>query len=274
MNELRWIVLAAGVVLVAGIYWWGRRSRPTVAEQPPTRLQPNLERPIPQLDEAMMVRLRATEAPAILAEAPPVAGELPSISSRDPVREPTVSAYREPDQLPAQTPLSDSERDRPQDSAAPSGGAAPESVLAPTKKSVPRRKVIALRLSAGDARVPGAQLKAWLEEAGLQHGKYGIYHRMHDEQTPLFSVASMVEPGTFEPHAMGGMQFPGVTLFLQLPGPMGGLEMVTLMLACARELERKMGGILQDERGLPLTEPRAERLREEVADFLHLLGQH
>jgi cell division protein ZipA len=83
----------------------------------------------------------------------------------------------------------------------------------------------------------------------------------------------MVEPGTFDVHAMSGVQFPGVTIFTQLPGPIDGSEMFSQMLACARELEQGIGGLLQDERGLPLTEQRAQRLREDVADFTHLLGQ-
>jgi len=141
----------------------------------------------------------------------------------------------------------------------------------PAKKPA-SRKIVALRLSAGSERVEGARLKSLLEAAGLRHGKYSIYHRLHDE-LPLFSVASMVEPGTFDPYAMSGVQFPGVTLFTQLPGPIDGSEMFAQMLACARELEQGIGGLLQDERGLPLTEQRAQRLRDDVADFLHLLGQ-
>jgi hypothetical protein len=31
--------------------------------------------------------------------------------------------------------------------------------------------------------------------------------------------------------------------------------------------------LLQDERGLPLTEQREQRLRDDVENFVHLLGQ-
>jgi FtsZ-interacting cell division protein ZipA len=72
---------------------------------------------------------------------------------------------------------------------------------------------------------------------------------------------------------MSGVQYPGVTIFAQLPGPIPGGEMVEQMLTCARELEQRIGGLLQDERGLPLTEQRAQRLHDDVADFMHLLGQ-
>jgi cell division protein ZipA len=120
--------------------------------------------------------------------------------------------------------------------------------------------------------VDGAKLKSLLESANLRHGKYSIYHRMHDDGSSLFSVASMVEPGTFDTAAMVGTQYPGVTIFMQLPGPIDGNEMFAQMLACGRQLEQGMTGILQDERGLPLTELREHRLRDDIADFLHLLG--
>jgi cell division protein ZipA len=142
------------------------------------------------------------------------------------------------------------------------------------KKVTSSRKIVAMRLAAGSDCVEGARLKSLLEGAGLRHGRYGIFHRAHTDGTSLFSVASMVEPGTFDPYAMSGVQFPGVTIFMQLPGPLDGDEMLGQMLACARELERGIGGLLQDERGLPLTEQRAQRLCDEVADFMHLLGQN
>lgn len=135
------------------------------------------------------------------------------------------------------------------------------------------RKIVALRLSAGAQLIEGSRLKSHLDSAGLRHGKYSIFHRLYGDGAPLFSVASMVEPGTFDPHTMDGIQFPGITLFAQFPGPIDSDTMFNEMLNCARQLEQSMGGILQDERGMPLTEQRAQRLREDIADFVHLLGQ-
>jgi cell division protein ZipA len=149
---------------------------------------------------------------------------------------------------------------------------APDSTQRPVRKPA-RRKIVALRLSAGAQLIEGSRLKNQLAQAGLRHGKYSIFHRLHDEDATLFSVASMVEPGTFDPHTMDGNQFPGITLFAQFPGPIDSDTMFNEMLSCARRLEQSMGGMLQDERGLPLTEQRAQRLREDIADFIHLLGQ-
>jgi cell division protein ZipA len=120
-------------------------------------------------------------------------------------------------------------------------------------------------------RVAGSELLSLLQREQLQHGKFSIFHRMHETQA-VFSVASMVEPGTFDPAAMATQQFPGVTLFMQLPGPLDGLIAYDQMISCAQRVAHATGGSLQDERGSKLTQQTMERLREEVLDFQHLIG--
>ncbi|MGC3980164.1 MAG: cell division protein ZipA C-terminal FtsZ-binding domain-containing protein [Steroidobacteraceae bacterium] len=133
-----------------------------------------------------------------------------------------------------------------------------------------RRKIIALRLSIAE-RIEGARLLSLLEGERLQHGKFNIFHRLHEGAT-VFSVASMVEPGSFDPQQMSEQQFPGVTLFMLLPGPLDGLVAYDQMLSCAQRLAHQSGGLLQDERGSKLTQQSMDKLRDEVLDFQHLLG--
>jgi cell division protein ZipA len=77
----------------------------------------------------------------------------------------------------------------------------------------------------------------------------------------------MVEPGTFDLEKMNETLYPGVTLFAQLPGPVPGMHALNEMVACARRLHTALGGVLQDDRGVPLTVHRIERMRQEVRDF-------
>jgi FtsZ-interacting cell division protein ZipA len=137
----------------------------------------------------------------------------------------------------------------------------------PQPRRIERRKIIALRLSAGPQRFDGARLRAAIEAESLQHGKYNVFHRLHEDGASIFSVASMIEPGTFDLEKMAGAQFPGVTLFAQLPGPVAGMHALNELVACARSLHQTLGGTLQDERGVPLTVHRIERLRQDVRDF-------
>jgi FtsZ-interacting cell division protein ZipA len=39
------------------------------------------------------------------------------------------------------------------------------------------------------------------------------------------------------------------------------------LVACARRLHQSLGGVLQDDRGVPLTVHRIERMRQEVREF-------
>ncbi|MGI9328475.1 MAG: cell division protein ZipA C-terminal FtsZ-binding domain-containing protein, partial [Pseudomonadales bacterium] len=74
----------------------------------------------------------------------------------------------------------------------------------------------------------GATLLAALRKQGLKFGEMNIFHRNNPMlKSPVYSVANAVEPGFFDLSDMEAMSTPGVTFFLQLPGPeepMGALE--------------------------------------------------
>jgi cell division protein ZipA len=46
-----------------------------------------------------------------------------------------------------------------------------------------------------------------------------------------------------------------------------GMHALNELVACARRLHQTLGGVLQDDRGVPLTVHRIERMRQEVRDF-------
>lgn len=213
--------------------------------------------------------------------------EPPTIPAIPVVKEPVAAtshmaarpAERSSDSVPATTPtLSDvvHKPAEPVPASRVSAHADHQPIAASATASKPagaaaaRRKIIALRLPMPE-RVPGSRLLPLLQGEHLQHGKFSIFHRMQESGT-VFSVASMVEPGTFDPISMAEQQFPGVTLFMLLPGPLDGLVAYDQMLSCAQRLAHATGGVLQDERGSKLTAHVMERLREEVLDFQHLLG--
>jgi cell division protein ZipA len=142
----------------------------------------------------------------------------------------------------------------------------------PPAKSAPanKRKIVALRLSVPQ-RVLGEQLLSLLQRENLQHGRFDIFHRLH-EDVSVFSVASMMEPGSFDLGSMREQQYPGITFFMLLPGPLDGLVAWDQMLSCAQRLAHATQGVLQDERGHKLTSMATDRLREDVLDFQHLIG--
>jgi cell division protein ZipA len=146
-----------------------------------------------------------------------------------------------------------------------------DSSMTDNAKAAPQRKILALRLAVKGEGLAGAELLELLQGAGLRHGKFGIFHRLYGD-TSVFSVASMVEPGTFDLSTMEQTRFPGLTLFMLLPGPIEGPEAFAQMLSFAQRLAEASDGTLQDERGRPLTLHTVDQLRDEVLDFQHLHG--
>lgn len=264
MSELRWILVGFGIVLLAAIYLWGRRgNRPVAAEDAVARTRPepsmhntesNLARAV---DESASEPI--TDDVATLDESPPIQYSTPA--SHDTWRgrlEPTF-ADAPTEEMPVHAPSS------PQVSEAEAPTLS--SSEAPQARRVERRKILSLRIAMAPQRVEGAKLLEALLAESLQHGKYSIFHRLHTDGSIVFSVASMVEPGTFDLEKVGETLYPGITMFTQLPGPVPGMHALNEVIACARRLQANLGGTLQDERGVPLTVHRIERMRQEVREF-------
>jgi cell division protein ZipA len=133
-------------------------------------------------------------------------------------------------------------------------------------------KVLTIRLLSRDKQgFPAEKLVLALREAKLRHGRFGIFH-CHDEAHPseaVFSVASLTEPGSFDLTALKTARYPGVSLFMVLPGPMEGVAAFDLMMGVARNLARSLEGDLSDEQGSTLSVQRERYLREEIIQFQH-----
>ena len=79
----------------------------------------------------------------------------------------------------------------------------------------------------------------------------------------------MMEPGSFDLERMDEQEFPGVSLFGIVPGPLDAPSTFDLVLAAGRNLADRMKGQLQDEQGSTLTAQRILNLREELVHFEH-----
>jgi cell division protein ZipA len=112
---------------------------------------------------------------------------------------------------------------------------------------------------------------AALENHGLAYGRYQVFHRRHSDGRTLFCAASLVEPGTFDLARMPEEQFRGLTLFAVLPGPAEPLQTLDALIQTAGELAETLRGVVQDSKGVPLSQQRAEALREDVARFQAML---
>lgn len=279
MSELRWILVGCGALLLLGIVLWGRRGRNQAAVDEidvHNRLDPGIETvsvpvlaPDPLLSEGATRSVQSAGSRWQDNEWADTVTDLPEIRfDASPGFDDPLVPQPDEEILP---PMSEAFQAEPAHAVNPASATVP-AAEAP-KKQPEKRKIVALRLTAPlTGRYAGPQLRAAFDAAGLAHGKYGIFHRLHGDRS-VFSVASMVEPGSFDLATMAETQFAGVTLFTLLPGPVAGAQAYDQLIDCARRLERTLGGELHDERGIPLTAQRIAALRDEVLDFEHLLGR-
>lgn len=116
----------------------------------------------------------------------------------------------------------------------------------------------------------GPELAAAFEACNLKFGRYKVYHRLEGagaEAPSVFSVANVVEPGSFDPAGLSAAVFPGLTLFMVLPGPRGGVAAYADMLATARQLAQQLGGEVLDQERSTLTRQTARHIRERIIQF-------
>jgi len=147
-------------------------------------------------------------------------------------------------------------------------------VRVPPPVSPPPRKVVTIRLMSRDtAGFVAEQMILLLRELNLRHGQFGIFHRgaesAGEEGDAVFSVASLVEPGSFDLTRVKTERYPGVSLFMALPGAADGVSAFDAMMDLARELAERLDGYLLDEQGGTLSIQRERYIREEVIQFEH-----
>jgi len=275
MSELRWILLVAGIALIAAIYFWGMRSRQRSAAVPlerSTRVEPapSPAAAAPAIEPARVEPRFSHEDEFVSTpeeDEPTVDFDEPAISRGYGRREPTLDTEIEPPPAGAAASFSRT--------LSPAAQSEPEPEPQPVRKPEPpaeperpKQKIVAVRIVAtAPLRFEGTKLSEVIRSEGLEYGRYEIFHNLHTDGRPVFSLASLREPGTFDPGSMPTTAYPGVALFAVLPGPLPAIETFDQLIFTARAFAAQLGGTLADDRGAPLTVHRITRLREEMVAF-------
>ena len=234
MDGLRLALLVIGILIVAAVYWTARRRN--AAEIRNSDLSERIE---PGFDDL---------------EADPVSEPLPLDT---------------PDAPPA--PAVEPAEAAPELSAAPkpAGDAAKGEGQAAQKEAVPQ-KVISMRIVGKDGKDFAAEdVVLTLRGVGLQHGKFGIFHRMPDDESEdaVFSVANLTEPGTFDLSDLAGKRFAGLSFFMLRPGPGRGVDAFDKMVEVARAVAITLQGELLDGDGSTLSIQRERFMREDLIQY-------
>lgn len=167
---------------------------------------------------------------------------------------------------------------RPRAGATELSGEPTEIVEPAADKPKPRRrapeKVVTLRVVARSEEEMSAEAAVLaLKRCGFVHGRYGIFHLLPDDGTdePLFSVASLTEPGSFDLAGLRESKIAGLSLFLVLPGVGDPVARFDSMIEFARDLAEELDGVLLDERGSSWSIQRERYIREEIIQYQHQL---
>ncbi len=116
----------------------------------------------------------------------------------------------------------------------------------------------------------GDDLMHTLITSGLKFGDMKIFHQRLGNQPKgpvIFSVANILNPGTFDLNSMDTFTTVGVSLFLALPSPINNLDGFEKMLSLAQQLCASLGGELRDDSRNLMTKQTIEHYRQRVRDF-------
>jgi cell division protein ZipA len=139
-------------------------------------------------------------------------------------------------------------------------------------KNVPVvEQVISILVTANDSQgFYGPHLLKLVEACGLVHGDMNIFHRFEDGLRlgkTQFSMANMMEPGTFDLAEMDQLHTLGVVFFLGLPTAQDSMQAFDYMLETAQCLAANLGGEVLDEQRSVMRPQTIEHCRQQIREF-------
>ena len=132
-------------------------------------------------------------------------------------------------------------------------------------------QVISILVTANDRQgFYGPQLLQLVKACGMVFGEMDIFHRFEDGLRlgkTQFSMANMMEPGTFELDDIDHLHTPGVVFFLGLPMAQDSMQAFDYMLETAQCLASNLGGGVLDEQRSVMRPQTIAHCRQQIRDF-------
>jgi len=235
VESLRWILLAAGLAFVLVIYLLGRSRR-----QRKQSIIEELEGDLPEFSAQS------------LDDVDEGVGAVRIVGGADVDDELDILISSENDTVEGET----SDRSAVADEASGKTANEPE---------MPSDIIVLYILAKPEELLAGSQINSSVQAMGLRFGEMNIFHYRPDNRK-VFSLANMMEPGSFDEHTIHDLKTSGLTVFMQIQSG-DPLDDLTEMLQRSYQLAGLLDAVLCNHKRKPLTEQDAENYRKQVSEF-------
>ncbi|KGM54942.1 cell division protein ZipA [Lysobacter daejeonensis GH1-9] len=235
MTLLRVGILVAGLILIAAIFWFGRPRKPGQGKRLPRNAAPK------DADSGRLEPTLGEQIEAALADGGTRGGEATTQAELD-LFERTLE-----------------------------GSTGVPTTELGKRSSEDFDKIVTVYLAARAGNVlNGSDIVVAAEKAGLVYGYLGVFHRLVErrpEQGPVFSMANIKTPGSFDMSAIQSLETPAVAFFLTLPAPVPALEAWDTMLPTVQRMAELLDGVVLDDQRNALGRQRIAHIRDELRAY-------
>ncbi|WP_066095875.1 cell division protein ZipA [Xanthomonas massiliensis] len=132
-------------------------------------------------------------------------------------------------------------------------------------------RIVSLFVAAkADQVLRGEDIVVAAEKTGMVFGHMNVFHRLvegHPERGPIFSMASILKPGSFDMANIRDMETPAIAFFLTLPAPMTALDAWETMLPTVQRMGELLDGVVLDDGRNALGRQRIAHIRDELRAY-------
>ena len=132
-------------------------------------------------------------------------------------------------------------------------------------------KIVSLYVAARAGSVlRGEDIVVAAEKTGMVFGHMSVFHRLlegHPERGPVFSMASIIKPGSFDMGTIRELETPAIAFFLTLPAPVPALDAWEKMLPTVQRMAELLDGVVLDDSRNALGRQRIAHIRDDLRAY-------